>query len=367
MNKKIISKKLFLFSLVFLALFTLISCEKPAIPPSPPRPALVIEVGKIAPISTSVFVGEVKSRYESNQGFRINGKIIERVVNVGDVVKKGQILIKLDSADSILSASAATADVRVAEANRALALSEVERQRILVSKKFISQSALDKFEAELKTKDARVNQAKAQAAVSNNQSRYASLVADRSGVITQIRAEPGQVVIAGETVVQVVDTANIDVLIAVPESRVGQIKVNDVAQIKLWASQTANLDKTYIGKIREIAPAANSSSRAFDVRVALHNVDAQVKLGMTAGVKLENDEPSFIIIPSSALTQFNGKPSVWVIKNNIAQPREVSAGQYAEEGVTIVSGLQAGELVAIAGVHTLVKGQKVISKLEITP
>ena len=350
---------------VLLSALLILGCEKPAIPPPPPRPALVIEVGKIAPNNATILVGEVKSRYESNQAFRISGKIIERVVDVGAIVKKGQVLARLDSADTNLSASAAKADVRVAEANRALAKSDVERQRILVNKKFISQSALDKFEAELKTADALVNQAKAQAAVSNNQSRYGSLVADRDGVITQIRAEPGQVVIAGETIAQVVDTANLEVLVAVPESRIAQIKPNDAAQIKLWANQIANSEKTYIGKIREIAPAANSASRAFDVRVAFSDADAQVKLGMTAGVRLENNnEQTFIIIPSSALTQFNGKTSVWVIKNSIAAPREVSAGQYSEEGVTITSGLQVGELVAIAGVHTLIKGQKVAAQIE---
>ena len=350
---------------VLLSALLILGCEKPAIPPPPPRPALVIEVGKIAPKNATILVGEVKSRYESNQAFRISGKIIERVVDVGAIVKKGQVLARLDSADSNLSASAARADMRVAEANRALAKSDVERQRILVNKKFISQSALDKFEAKLKTADARVNQAKAQAAVSNNQSRYASLIADRDGVITQIRAEPGQVVIAGETIAQVVDIVNLEVLVAVPESRIAQIKPNDAAQIKLWANQIANSEKTYIGKIREIAPAANSASRAFDVRVAFSDADAQVKLGMTAGVRLENNnEQAFIIIPSNALTQFNGKTSVWVIKNSIAAPREVSAGQYTEEGVTITSGLQAGELVAIAGVHTLIKGQKVAARLE---
>ena len=101
------------------------------------------------------------------------------------------------------------------------------------------------------------------------------------------------------------------------------------------------------------------------MRVAFSDADAQVKLGMTAGVRLENNnKQAFIIIPSSALTQFNGKTSVWVIKNSIAAPLGVSAGQYTEEGVTITSGLQAGELVAVAGVHTLIKGQKVAARLE---
>ena len=359
MNKLIIVSGLSLFTLLLLS-----SCEKPAASPPPPRPALVMEVGKTASSSATVLVGEVKSRFESNQGFRINGKIIERKVDVGTIVKKGQILARLDAADSNLGASAAMADVRVAEANRALAKSEVERQRQLVDKKFISQSALDRYEAELKTADARVNQAKAQAAVSGNQSRYTALVADRNGIVTQIRAEPGQVVETGEMIAQVVDTTQIEVLVAVPESRVAKIKVGDVATIKLWSDR----EKTYSGKVREIAPAANSATRAFDVRVAFIDADETVKLGMTAGVRLEGDAPASIIIPSGALTQLNGKNSVWVIdKNNLASSREVTAGQYTEEGVTITSGLQAGELVAIAGVHTLIKGQKVAPKVEVLP
>ena len=361
---KFIHSKLIILSGLFLILT---GCKKPAEPPPAPRPALVIEVGKTASSSATVLVGEVKSRYESNQGFRIAGKIIERKVEIGAFVKKGQVLARLDAADTNLGASAAFADVRVAEANRALASSEVERQRKLVDKKFISQSALDKYEAELKTADARVNQAKAQAAVSGNQSRYTALVADRSGVVTQIRAEPGQVVEAGEMIAQVVDTTQIEVLVAVPESRVAKIKVGDVATLKLWANQISNPEKIYNGKIREIAPAANSATRAFDVRVAFTDADATVKLGMTAGVRLEGDAPASLIVPSTALTQLNGKTSVWVITNNIAQPRIVTAGQYTEEGVTISSGLQAGELVAVAGVHTLVKGQKVVPKLEVLP
>lgn len=356
-------------TIIFLAVISFLSaCEKPVEPPSAPRPALVTIVGKTSANNAMVLVGEVKSRFESNQGFRIKGKIVERKVDVGSTVKKGQVLARLDASDTNLNAAAALADVRAAETNRALANSEVERQRQLVDKKFISQSALDKYEAELKTADVRVNQAKAQAAVSGNQSRYTALVADRDGVVTQIHAEPGQVVDAGEMVAQVVDTKQIEVLVAVPESRMATLKVGDSVTIKLWASQATNSEKTYTGKVREVAPAANSATRAFDVRIAITDADEAVKLGMTAGVRFAQSEPDEIIIPSGALTQLNGKTSVWVIdKAGVANPREVTAGQYTENGIMIANGLQAGEMVAIAGVHALLKGQKVQAKIEATP
>lgn len=338
----------------------LVACERPVEPAPPPRPALVVMVGESAANEAMVLVGEVKSRYETNLGFRINGKIIERKVDVGSTVKKGQVLARLDATDTNLSAQAASADVRAAEASHALARAEVERQRTLFTKKFISQSALDIREAELKTSAARVSQVRAQAAVSGNQSRYTVLVADRDGVITQIRAEPGQVVGASEMVVQIVDTKQIEVLVAVPESRMGNVKVGDTAEVKLWASQATDSERTYTAKVREIAPAATSSTRAFDVRVAISDTDDALKLGMTAGVRFAQIEADKIIIPATALTQMNGKNSVWVInKEGIANSREVTAGQFTENGIVISSGLKTGEMVAIAGVHTLLKGQKV--------
>lgn len=342
----------------------LVACEKPTEPPSPPRTALVQIVGTSNANNSMVLVGEVKSRYETNLAFRIGGKIIERKVEVGGVVKKGQVLARLDASDTNLNASAALADVRAAEANRALAQSEVERQRLLVDKKFISQSSLDKFEAQLKTTEARLNQARAQSAATNNQSRYTALVADRDGVIKQIQAEPGQVVAAGQMIAQIVDTRQIEVLVAVPESRMANLKVGDAVIIKLWADHT----KVYEGKVREIAPVANSATRAFDVRISALNADEAFKLGMTAGVSFGENAADEIIIPAPALTQVQGKTSVWIIsKDGIANPREVNSGQYTEAGVVINHGLQTGEMIAIAGVHTLIKGQKVLPKIEVAP
>jgi len=294
-------------TLLVVALF-LQACEKPLEPP-PPRPALVAIVGKMTTNKAMVLVGEVKSRYESNQSFRISGKIIERKVEIGSLVKKGQLLVRLDATDTNLSAQAATADVRSAEASYELAKAEVERQRKLVEKKFISQSALDIREAELKTSDAHLQQVKAQAAVSGNQSHYTALLADRAGVITQIHAEPGQVVQAGEMVAQIVDTKQIEVLVAVPESRMANLKLGEKVTIKLWADH----EKTYLGTVREIAPAASSATRAFDVRVTITDADKAVKLGMTAGVRFADDANAEMVIPTNALTQLNEKNIVWVI------------------------------------------------------
>jgi len=144
--------------------------------------------------------------------------------------------------------------------------------------------------------------------------------------------------------------------VAVPESRVAAVKIGDMVTIALWA----NKEKVYQGKVREITPAASEATRAFDMRVAIVDADESVKLGMTAGVRFQGEHVKNIIIPSSAITQYEGKDSVWVIdENGIANPRVVTIGQFTEYGVPVISGLSVSEMVAIAGVHTLIKGQKV--------
>jgi membrane fusion protein, multidrug efflux system len=351
----------------FALLSLLAGCDKPELPSSPPRPALVMVVGTPAEEANISLVGEVLPRYESNQGFRIDGKIIERKVDVGATVKKGQVLALLDPADTDLRLSAAQADVRTAEANLTLATAELARYRQLFTKKFVSASALDVKEAELKTAKAGLAQAQAQADVSANQSQYNHLRADRDGVVTMINAEPGQVVQAGEVVVKIADTQAIEVLVAVPESHREEVKLDTEAKIKLWADPK----KIYAGRIREIAPSADPTTRTFNVRVALQEPDDTVKLGMTARVRFNpQDELRDIgfLIPSTALTEINGNKTVWVIDtDNKAQPRPVVAGQFGELGVMVTDGLQAGEKIAIAGVHTLVKGQAVKPMVEATP
>jgi membrane fusion protein, multidrug efflux system len=351
MNNRITILSIFALSLL------LQSCKKPEEPPLPPRPALVIEAASSDQSQASmVLIGEVRSRYTSNQGFRIQGKIISRSAEVGDMVKKGDELARIDPKDNQLLTKAAGADVTAAKANYDLALAEVLRVRKLVQQKFMSESALDTQESQLKTAAARLKQVEAQEDISQNQSRYTRLTADKDGVITQINAEPGQVVEAGEVIAQIADLNQIEVLVAVPESRIENVKQGDSVEIRLWAQQ----DKTYQGKVREITPAASEATRAFDMRVTVSNPDEQIKLGMTAGVIFPNEGDSNVILPSAAVTEKAGKTIVWVInKDGIANPREVTITAFSEDGIGVTSGLEPGELVAVAGVHTLVAGQKV--------
>ncbi len=354
--------------IIALLMFTLLTaCNKPQPPLATPRPALVMVVGATGASNSMVLVGEVRPRYESSQAFRVDGKIIARKVENGAQVKKGQILANIDATDAQLNTAAAAANISAAEATYSLAAAEVERQRQLFTKKFISASALDMREAELKTAGARLAQVKAQASVTGNQAQYSHLSADRDGVVTMIHAEPGQVVKAGETVAKIADTKEFEVLVAVPESRMTEVKLNAAVEVRMWA----DMQKPYAGVVREISPAADSATRTFNVRVSIKNTDEAVRFGMTAGVSfqaLSGQKNTMLLIPSSALTTINGQKTVWVIDaNNKAQPREVVAGVFREDGVLITSGLQAGEKIAIAGVHTLIKNQLVHPVTEAKP
>lgn len=341
----------------YLLLSLLLGCDKPAEPPPPPKPALVQVVGAPATKATLALVGEVRPRYESRQAFRIAGKIVQRMLEVGAVVKRGQVLAQLDAADTQLQSAAALANVQAAEADYALAQAELQRQQQLFSKQFIAAAALDQYQAKFKTASARLKQVKAQAKVATNQTQYNQLVADRDGIITAIHAEPGQVVAAGETIAQIADTQAVDILVAVPEARMKEVNAHEQVTIKLWADH----QKVYRGQVREIAPSADQATRTFTVKISVHNPDAALKLGMTTGVSFPGAETNQgLLIPSTALTAIDGQPTVWVIdQQHTAQPRQVVTGPFSEAGIAVLKGLQAGETIAIAGIHTLIKGQQI--------
>jgi RND family efflux transporter MFP subunit len=346
--------------IVVLAGSWLAACQQATPPESAPRQALVVTVGATTTPAPTVLVGEIRSRYETVQGFRVAGKIIQRRVEVGDTVRKGQVMASLDAADAGLSAAAAQSEVAAAEAEAALAQAELERQKQLYTKKFIALSALDVHEARNKSAQARLQQARSQAVVAGNQSRYTHLVADRDGVITEIRAEPGQVVEAGEPVVRISVQGALEAAVAVPESRMKGVRVGTLAEVRLWASR----ETVYRGKVREVAPAADSATRTFAVRVSLEPGQlelADIRQGMTAGVRFYHEENAGYLLPGNAVTQINGKTVVWVVDSKTGQVRQrpVTAGVFREDGVPVIDGVSPGEKVVVAGLHKLVEGQVV--------
>jgi len=332
--------------------FVLAGCGKQAeLPASVERPASTIVVGAAASDSGNVYSGEVHARYETVLGFRIGGKIVERLVDAGAFVKKGQVLARLDAADTGLQESAADAQYHLAE-------EELQRYRELRDKGFVSQSALDAKETALKA-------AAAQAGLARNQAAYTRLLSDRDGVVSATFAEVGQVVSAGQPVMRVAQEGEREVTFSVPESRFSSVKVGMPAEIELNATDS-NVQSTVTGRVREISPAADAASRTYPVRVTFDAKNAKVALGMTARVRLKESaknstqKNSGFLVPLTAIFQQGDKAAVWIVAaDHSVSLRPVEVAAYRDDGALIASGVAAGERIVSAGVHKLSVGEKI--------
>ena len=335
-----------------LAALLIAGCGNGKVAPEPVRPVLTQTVSTGAAATKDVYSGEVRARYETDLGFRVGGKIVARHVDAGARVAKGQVLARLDPEDAKLAANAARAQLASAESDFALSKAELERHADLLSKKFISQSAFDARKNAFNASQARFEQMRAQAAMSANQAEYTALMADADGVVISVAAEPGQVVTAGQPVLRLARAGEKDVVINVPEGQVARFQVNEPVGIKLWADPNV----VFAGRVREIAGGADPVTRTYTVRVAALKPPSAVQLGMTASVVFQPAVDSkLVVLPLTALARDRSQPAVWVVDraSGKVQLRAVQVGQFREDGLTVTSGLQPGEVVVVAGVHKL--------------
>jgi RND family efflux transporter MFP subunit len=346
------------FVAAIAALALIAGCAKHEPQPEPIRPVALTQVTTGGTAAASVFAGEVKPRHEADLGFRIAGKVIARSVDMGAHVRKGDVLARIDPSDVGLQAEAAKAAVAAARTELTFAQAEYDRYHGLFAQKFVSASALDQKNNAFETARAKLAQADAQLAVSRNQTAYATLVADRDGVVTAVNVEPGQVVPAGQAVIRLAGEDEREVAIAVPENRIGELKSAPSLAVALWAHP----GKLYRAKVREIAPAVDAATRTFAVRVSVLDADSALAWGMTANVVVPTQAAAdVVLLPLTAIYRENDRPAVWVYDTRTQQValRPVTVAQYREDGVLVRDGLRGGELVVAAGVHKLTEGQKV--------
>jgi multidrug efflux system membrane fusion protein len=348
------------FSLV-VALATVLAlsaCGKTEPAQEPIRSVRVMPVGVDTFKSTHEFAGEVRPRVESRLGFRVAGKIVKRQAELGQRVKAGQVLAQLDPRDYQLAADAARAQLAAATTNRDLAAADFKRFTALKEQNFISGAELERRETTLKSAQAQLDQARAQLASQGNQAGYANLVADVSGVVTGIEAEPGQVVTAGAPVVRIAQDGPRDVVFAVPEDKVNAIRPGSEVNIRVWADNAS-----MAGKVREVAASADPVTRTYSIKVSLDG-GAAPPLGSTVYVApraLSLAGTQVIKLPTSALRKEGQGTAVWVLDKSTmtvkSQPVEIATADGNE--AVISAGLQPGMLVVSAGVHVLSPGQKV--------
>ena len=209
--------------LAIAAALLLSACDSPPPPVAVPLSVLVREVGQDVAVPLTVYTGEVRARHETDLSFRVGGKLVARLVEVGDRVRPGQLLARLDPQDLRLSAEAARDQLVAAEAERSLARAELERARQLLAKKFVSEAVLDSRVTAVDAAEARVRQARAQSELSSNQAAYSTLRAEQPAVVLAVLADRGEVVGAGQAVLRTAHETEREVLIHVPEGRIGSI------------------------------------------------------------------------------------------------------------------------------------------------
>ena len=346
--------------LALLPLALVIAACSPAEPESDtsPRPALVVQPGT-GDALRDIYPGEVRARYEPELAFRIGGKISRRMVTVGDRVEAGQPLAELNAEDVRLELDAARARLASARSDQRLARSELERYRTLLERQVISQSQFDSVESRAEASDAQLEQARAQLKVAGNQADYAVLEAPETGVIAQRLAEAGQVVAAGQAVFVLAVDGDREVVIDLPEQDVKRFQVGDEVAIELWSRP----GEPFPGRIRELAPAADPSSRTFEARVAFDNDTADANLGQSARVLVDhaNGGADVLTVPLAAVTADQGESFVWVVNPDDATlvKTPVRTGAYREDRVPVLEGLSADDWVVAAGTQVLREGQKV--------
>jgi len=324
------------------------------------RPVKVVRIGEEAGAGVMSFAGEVRARYETTLAFRVTGKVIDRPVEVGDRVHKGQRVARLDSNDYQLGTEALTAQLKSAQAERDFTRDDLTRYRELLNQRVISPAEFDRHDTAYTTARERVVALVAQLSQATNQLQYTDLLADRDGVVTALEVETGQVVAAGQPVVKLARLDEKEIHIDIPEQRVAGIELHQKVSVTLWADG----NRRYTARIREIAAAADPASRTYRVKATLLEGQDEARLGKTATVWIPVTTSPRIAVPLSAVfTPQNepGRPRVWLVDEQGSTVRSVAVqlGEALDGERIVVTGVVSGQLVVSAGVQRLAEGQAV--------
>ena len=332
-------------------------CSKPAA--KDPRllpPTVKVFKVEAAGSKSRTFTGVVEARVQSDMGFRVGGKILVRSVDVGQRVRKGQILMRLDSVDLELAFAAQQANVEAARARYTQAKADETRSAALIKSDAISRQEHDNAQAAMESTKAQLEAAEAQARVSNNSSEYAVLSADADGVIVRTLSEPGQVVSAGQTVIQLAHDGPREALINLPEGV--RPDLGTTAPARLYGQ-----DRMYQTRLRQLSEAADPASRTFEARYVFEDETAPTPLGSTVTITLLTDQISgnqSVRLPVGAVHDRGSGPGVWVLDDKSeVKFRAVEIASIGQDEVVVSRGVQAGEKLVSLGAHLLHEGQAV--------
>ncbi len=335
---------------------SLTACQKASttVDPRPVRAIVVTFNSQGEPVTLT---GQVRAAVQANLSFRLAGRLIERAVNVGDQVRRGQIIARLDpqnQENALISARAAldAANSQLVEAQGAFA-----RQKALIGIGATSRAQYEQALQLSQTAEAQVSSAEAQLKIAQDQLSYDNLSADSAGVVIAKGAEPGEVVQAGQTIVQLARQGGVDAVFDVPAVLIRTAPPDPEVDIALADDPTVRA----IGHVREVAPQADQATRTFEVKVGLANPPSTMRLGTTVTGQIHLDPIPGYSVPASALTEVHGSPAVWIVDRMTHKValREVQVARYDQGSILISRGLTNGDIVVTAGVQALHPDQQV--------
>ncbi|AWI87070.1 efflux RND transporter periplasmic adaptor subunit [Methylobacterium sp. DM1] len=327
-----------------------------AVTPEPP----LVQVAEVAPAvgGVSRYTGVIRARTESNLGFRVGGKIFERLVDPGDRVHLGQPLMRLDRTDFTLALNAARASVEAARAQMIKAKADEERSRKLVADGWTSKQTYDQNKGAADAAIAQFANAEAQASQIENQAAYAELKADADGVVMEVPSYPGEVVAAGQTVVKLARDGSREAEVFLPEAS------RRLAKGEASAMLYAEGEATYQARLRELSAIADPATRTYRARYILSGGGEDAPLGATVTLQLKSREAAraaTVEVPLTALFNQGRGTSVWRYdaESQTVKPQAVQVARMGEERAELAAGLNPGDRIVALGAHLLKADQKV--------
>jgi RND family efflux transporter MFP subunit len=340
----------------FLPLLAACNDQAASATAKPERPVQVQRVSFENEDATREFVGVVRARYETDLGFRVAGKMVNRVINVGDRVHVGDVVARLDPQDLKLQVESAEAEFAAATSSLQQAASDLERYTTLKTRGWTSIADFDRKKAAKDEAEGRLERAKRAVDLAHNQLDYSELKADADGVITATLAEPGQVVAIGQAVVRLAHRGEKEAVVALPETWLTGAR-SSKATVQLWSGPGRN----FTARLRELSPQADAMTRTYAARFTIENPDDSVALGMTAMVTLSHSaDVSVAKLPLAAILNRGTGPSVYVVeKSGALELRPVKVASFTEDTALVTSGVSNGDRIVKLGVQKLDAGERV--------
>ena len=362
---------------VALPLMVLLAgCAREVEAPAPEvRPVRTVTVAPRAADNTVMLTGTVQAQNEINLSFRIDGRLVERTVEIGDNVRPGQLIARLDPQNEESSLQSVRAQQAGANAQLVEARSNYERMRDLVAEDAVSRAQYEQAKALLQSAEAQLQSLQSQVALAQNRLSYTRLVSDVAGVVTARGPEPGEVVGAGRMVVQVAREGARDAVFDVPAQIKDAAPLNPnivvspgkagpsagAAKYDLSVALAMDPAVSAIGRVREVSPRADPVTGTFAVRVRLIDPPPAMRLGSTVTGRMKLAGAAAIAVPATALVRADGKTAVWVVDkaSGTVSLRNIELGGADANNVQVASGLKPGDVVVTAGAQALRPGQKV--------